>query len=214
MSEFRRRLMKQKAGGYELVDHILTNGLAYIDTGYFVNPNTEVEISCRMEMNDHSISLETTTGNMFFVGEETYVYTMNHGGGAAAESFVKAFYYWPHLKYGQGGVIKEINSAFSWGEDYTFGFRYIDDVYYGFTGRKQIAVSPPAITFSSPLIFLISREGFPYCRTDMYIYSFKISERGTIVKHFLPAKQGNIYGMAEIIEGKFYASPNGESFDY
>ena len=214
MSEFRRRLMMQKAGGYEIVDHILTNGLAYIDTGYFVNPNTEVEIYCRMEQNDHSISAEETTGNMFCVAEEPYIYTMNHGGGAAAESVVRAFYYWPALKYEQGGVIKPIYNAFTWKEDFTFGLRYIDDVYYGFAGNQRIETSPPVITFSSPLIFLTSQEGTLYCRTDMYIYSFKISERGTLIKHFVPAKQGDIYGMAEIIEGKFYASPNGESFDY
>lgn len=208
--------MMQKAGGYELVDHILTNGLAYIDTGYFVNPNTEVELFCRMERNANTAvgTVGKTYSSAFFTTptEAPYIYQLNQGGNPEEWT---VYYLWPNIAYDYGGATNDIKSQASLSSDISIGYRYEGGKYVGYVGDVSKVVTKPVHTFvSNSLLLLSGSSNRPYHLTDLYFYHFKIMEQGKVIKHFVPAKKGDIYGMAEIIEGKFYASPNGESFDY
>lgn len=222
MSEFRRRLMMQSGKGYEIIDHILTNGLAYIDTGYYPNTATEVEIHCMAKKNNVSETTVSGLGNILFGAYEgDYAYTCNHSEGAAGSGDyyqARTFYFWTNKTYGSGASIARLAAAYNYDVPYYMGTRF-DSLgnLIGYCNDKVVTTATPTRALNKTMYLLAINKDtppIPYNRTDMTFYHFKISERGTLIKHFVPAKQGNIYGMADIIEGKFYASPNGESFDY
>lgn len=210
MGEFRRRLMMQKAGkDYEIVDHILTNGLAYIDTGYFVNPNTEVELDCYI--GTRGISNGGST--IFAAAEGNAAYSVNHGGNSGA--FVQSdLFFWCPTSYSGGGLVRNLFVTF--GARVLIGIRREASNWYGyFCSNKTAALTGAPKSISNSLRLLANTTGVPYnVSTPLKVYSFKITENGQVIKHFVPAKKGDIYGMADIIEGKFYASPNGESFSF
>ena len=202
----------QKAGGYELVDHILTNGLAYIDTGYCPTYYTEVEMFCRMEPNEITpTGLDVCTFFSTILEESRGCFQFNHGS-TAGENGVR-FFSWPNRFYGQGGNIRQLLNENYLYSNVLLGWKFVDGIYTAYVGEISTNIDNP-LSYKTPLRLFMNYSGMVYDKTSLYFYSFKISERGTLVKHFVPAKKGDIYGMAEIIEGKFYASPNVESFDY
>ena len=210
MSEFRRRLMMQSGKDYEIVDHILTNGLAYIDTGYLVNPDTEVELDCYIGTRGIS-----NGGNTFFNAIDGITqYSLNHGAASVGTVIQSDAYFWCPTSYAGGAYIRKLEVSFN--ARVLTGIRREGTLWYGYFGSNKTAAligAPKSI--SNSLRLLTNLNDVPYnVSTPLTVYSFKITENGKVVKHFLPAKKGDIYGMSEIIEGKFYASPNGESFDY
>ena len=222
MSEFRRRLIMQKAGkDYEIVDHILTNGLAYIDSGYFANPNTEMEMTITLYKNKNTeVNTSGTTigNNLFYANEGDYIYLINHGGNNYEYNI---YYTWTNKTYASGAPIvkAEANMGFI-GAKIKLFYHSIYSHYTLHVGGKEVVAQSPTHTFTTYSLKILggynasANRILPYNRFDAHFYDLKITEKGEVIKHFVPAKQGNIYGMAEIIEGKFYASPNGESFDY
>lgn len=202
MSEFRRKLMKGKQ--YTIVDHVLTNGKVYIDTGYFPNPDTEVELSCNM-----GNSVYSNGTRLWCVTEAPYIYAINHGGNGTG-----VLYCWPYKIYGEQGaninIIETIEKT-----DIVIAYKYINEEYRAYVNEQYVKIDTPVHCFSKPLFLLYSDEtNTIYNVRHLKIYSFKILERGKLIKHFVPALKDGIYGMADIIEGKYYASPNGESFNY
>lgn len=202
MSEFRRRLMNGKQ--YSIVDYIFTNGKAYIDTGYYPNPDTEVELSCNM------VSSYYATGTTLWeVTEAPYVYKINHGGNGDSR-----LYCWAYKQYGeQGANIHTINTIEK--TDIVIAFKYINEEYRAYVNEQYVKIDAPVHRYSTSLFFLYTpSKDIIYNVRNLKIYSFKILERGKLIKHFVPALKDGIYGMADIIEGKYYASPNGESFNH
>lgn len=210
MSEFRRRLM-QGGKDYEIVDHILTNGLAYIDTGYFVNPNTEVELDCYVGTRGIN-----NGGNNLFAATEGYTtYSTNHGASTVGAVIQNDAFYWCPKSLAGGGQVRNLSVTFN--ARVLIGIRREGtSTWYGYFGsNKTAALTGAPKSISNSLRLLANSKDVPYnVSTPLKFYSFKITENGEVIKHFVPAKKGDIYGMAEIIEGKFYQSPNGESFDY
>jgi hypothetical protein len=46
----------------------------------------------------------------------------------------------------------------------------------------------------------------------MTLYRFTMYDDGKMVRDFVPAKQGALVGLFDLVEGKFYSSPNGVTF--
>lgn len=212
----------QKAGkDYELVDHIKTNGLAYIDSGYFVNPNTEMEMTITLYKNKNTeVNTQGTTigNNLFYANEGDYNYSINHGGIFYESS---TYYAWTNKTYASGAPIVSFlaNMGFI-GAKMKLFYHSIYSNYWINAGDAEVVAQSPTHTFTTYSLKILggynasANRILPYNRFDAHFYGLKITEKGEVIKHFLPAKKGDIYGMAEIIEGKFYASPNGESFSY
>lgn len=197
-------MMQGKIPSFEVVDYILAKGNVYIDTGYYVNPNTEVELSCNMG--------NSVYGNGIYlwrVTEAPYIYTINHGGNGTG-----SLYCWAYKLYGeQGAGIHSIETIEK--TDIVIAFKYINEEYRAYVNERYIKIDTPVHNFSKPLFLLYNADtNTIYNVRHLKIYGFKILERGKLIKHFVPALKDGIYGLGELIENKFYASPNGESFNH
>lgn len=205
MSEFRRRLLTSvRATTFEVVDYIIANGNTYIDTGYRPNKDTEVELSCCM-LN----KLYSSGTALWYVYEGPYTYSINHGAGGSS-----SLYCWPYKLYGEEGASTNSIQCIE-KTDILISYKYVKGEYRAYVNNNFQPVDAPIYSYSKSLYLLYNDKSEAiYNARRLKIYGFKILEQGTLIKHFVPAKQGDIYGMAEITEGKFYASPNGESFEY
>lgn len=197
----------------KIVDYILTNGEAYIDTEYFVNPNTEIEITYLMSYNNNSNinTSGTNIGNAIFTAkEQDYNYSVNHGADAGQ---INTFYLWSDKSYSSGGSIYNIESTVD--KPITLSYKYVDGVYCCVCNNSTVSIATPTHTYTENTLKIAAYLGDEiYNRTDMKIFDFKIYENGILLKQFVPAENNNIYGMVDIIGGKFHASPNGKSFNY
>lgn len=215
MSEFRRRLMMRgKQNAFEVVDHVITNGKVYIDTEYFVNPDTEVELDCMMTKTKAGIEGVRLWG----CAEDKFAYQINHSG----TNWTTSVFVWTNYIF-ETGLAPLVNSPmFKANARFVIGLRYHGDTYRCFVDNEYVNSPAPTHTFVNTQLFLLWRkstseyvgDGVIYNSCELYIYGFKIFERGTLVKQFVPAVKDGIYGLGELIENKFYASPNGESFNY
>lgn len=210
MSEMRRRLIKFNP--YTIVDYILTNGEAYIDTEYYLNPDTEIEMLFRIAKSESKPS--TDIGSAFFMAKEetdgkVYTYSINHAAGTTEQLF-----FWTNLAYSSGGAIK--TGIIEFDIDFILKLKYNGEIYCAYVNETVFNINKPSHIYRENTLFIAAGTNplLPYNRTNMRIYNFKILERGKLIKDFMPAVKGGLYGLAEVMQGKFYNSPNGKSFNY
>ena len=193
-------LRQAVADDYVRVEYIENTSNAYIDTKIIANQNTNYEIKVQFTKN---------TGYPYIFGSQ---YATKDRRFSLMEGSYNTFYYISNLHK------QEINLSLT-AEQQTANLTikkdglniYIDDVKAGsFTNT----------TFTTPTSLTIFTCHFANGSIDTghqfygKLYYLKIYDGETLVRNFIPVlnKATDEYGMYDLVEKKFYTSPNGAKF--
>lgn len=195
--------------GIEIMNYIELDGIKgqTIDTGYYANPMTEIDLYVRCVSNANTSKADKTGGGIIFNARDGgNCLTVNHGSEIGQ---LRTLYVWTPLYYGFGGTIKELTIANLIDNDLHMGFEFVGSAYYFYVGDSRLQTTgSPNIVFSNPLTIGGSIEA-PYKRTNLRIYRIAIKEQGVQLHDFVPAIKNGIAGLYDNITKVFVTAYDG-----
>lgn len=188
----RRRTMKLIGGPYERIEYIESNGSSYIDTGIYGSDSLDIEILIHY----------TYKNSVFFIASRKSATELTYAliGDANLS----------HIRFDYNNTLNVL------------GY-YIDKISIRKSGLgvfvnnvwKKSVDKGKFTTPSTLLLFGILQNGAVNSSpAGGKVYFLKMKENGVLVHDFVPAKRKSdgVIGMYDLIERKFYTSPNGVAF--
>ena len=204
MSRFRRRLMGLAAqkSDFVRVEYIETNGTQYIDTLYKPTNTTKIVTTATY------LASNTTLCASRWSGEPTYD---TFGIYNNTRNEMVFFYGRYNQQYLQIIKTNYLNKKCT----YTLSNQLL--IKEGGTTLYSNNVSFDTKISSNNLnlyIFAFNTMGVANSDGKARLYNFKIYEDTTLVRYFIPVlnKTNGKYGLFDLVEQKFYTSPNGVNF--
>ena len=199
---------------------IACNGTSFINTGYFVNPNTKVELDFAMvdpvtnNLQERLLGCDGVSGNPEIPLFEYYIGVNNKGTRLFSWAFWSA----------SGGRLAD-NCYVVDDSRYTIIMDIPNRTWQVLTNgveaqTKTYTITPSPYTAKYPL-GLFAKCKTTNCvgsvstyagGTKMKCYGLKIYESGVLVKNFVPCLKGGRPGMKETISGQFHTGENLSAF--
>lgn len=181
---------------YQQVEYIESTGTQYIDTGYVVQEDDELEL-------DYKITQLSQEGDKMLFGSKRDI----SGGGIWVETYgsVNKWY----VRFGQttSTSLESVSSQYE-------GTLKIKKNEFIINGTKVLSLSFDSMPTTSLELFGRTNESEVLMGSYVQIRNFKITRNSEIIRQFIPCyrKSDNVIGMYEIIENKFYTNQGTGTF--
>ena len=195
---------------YTPVGYIQSQGAQIINTGYYPNKNSVIELALSFHGNFHTYNTEAGRWNSSFFGnvyDNVRLCSANFGGSKeqAAEIF-----WWLNRPYADNDPTYRQKYGFDLSSRQTMKIDLVTGMTtYG--GTELQADKSNTATCSTPLhLWGVDKEGVPFNVYDggMRLYGAKISEQGTLLHEFIPvcSDATGTYGLFDLKTGVFVSN--------
>ena len=188
----------QLPDGYTRLEYIQSSGTQYIDTGIKGNQNIKVDIDF----------IVVDNGNFWPFGARTTANTRSFAiwssTGIIDGAFRVGFDNTSGYTGSNGSAQKNTRFRVVHSKDGT----YINDtLVWTASGYSDFATTNNLLAFAT-------YDGTTIQKTAMKLYSLKLWNNGTLVRNFVPVKQGTTVGMYDTVSGQFFtnAATSGPNF--
>lgn len=203
---------------YTQVDYIKSSKTQYIDTNYYTNSNTSIELTLKF---DNAISEFLSLPPNVFISScnqenssDSFIYL---NSGNASNSY-KNLYIWTRL-VGKQPTTSITNMFDNLRDKSTIimknGVFTCKNTTINYLNLNDTSTTPLTL-FGGKIISDNDDLVKPFSTWDMYLYDFKIYENNILVKHYIPCYRNsdNEVGLYEIINGEFFTNQGTGAFTY